>query len=160
MEVWTISRPVLAVFVHVLDSQIHVHLSTAMTWWWAAPLYESPHHTHTHNSSHLQLVNIGSQYSYSSEDQSEFLVVVSKEFDEPPRSADVKPTDKELVSPLIMWQSSSRGLPYFFFQFAVCVIITQKQELVTVLPLLHVLHWKQTAEEQKKKKAGEAWERG
>ena len=58
----------------------------------------SPHHAHTHNSSHLQLVNIGSQYSYSSEDQSEFLVVVSKEFDEPPRSADVKPTDKELVS--------------------------------------------------------------
>lgn len=51
---------------------------------------------------HLQLVNIGSQYSYSSEDQSEFLVVVSKEFDEPPRSADVKPTDKELVSPLVM----------------------------------------------------------
>ena len=46
----------------------------------------------------LQLVNIGSQYSYSSEDQSEFLVVVSKEFDEPPRSADVKPTDKEMVS--------------------------------------------------------------
>ena len=46
----------------------------------------------------LQLVNIGSQYSYSSEDQSEFLVVVSREFDEPPRSADIKPTDKEMVS--------------------------------------------------------------
>lgn len=58
-------------------------------------------HIHTY-SSHLQLVNIGSQYSYSSEDQSEFLVVVSKEFDEPPRSADVKPTDKELVSLLII----------------------------------------------------------
>jgi len=42
-----------------------------------------------------QLVNIGSQYSYSSEDQSEFLVVVCKEFDEPPRSAEIKPTDKE-----------------------------------------------------------------
>jgi hypothetical protein len=30
-----------------------------------------------------QLVNIGSQYSYSSEDQAEFLVVVSREFDVP-----------------------------------------------------------------------------
>ncbi|CAI8043576.1 BTB/POZ domain-containing protein KCTD5 [Geodia barretti] len=41
-----------------------------------------------------QLVNIGSQYSYSSDDQSEFLVVVSREFDEPPRS-NTKPTTKE-----------------------------------------------------------------
>ena len=45
----------------------------------------------------LQLVNIGSQYSYSSDDQSEFLVVVSKDFDETPRSPS-KPTDKEQVS--------------------------------------------------------------
>ena len=29
-------------------------------------------------------MNIGSQYSYSSEDQAEFLVVVSREFDAPP----------------------------------------------------------------------------
>lgn len=43
-----------------------------------------------------QLVNIGSQYSYSSDDQSEFLVVVSKEFDESPRS-NRKPTSKEKV---------------------------------------------------------------
>lgn len=43
-----------------------------------------------------QLVNIGSQYSYSSDDQSEFLVVVSKEFEETPRS-ETKPTDKEKV---------------------------------------------------------------
>lgn len=28
-----------------------------------------------------QLVNIGSQYTYGSEDQTEFLVVVSREFD-------------------------------------------------------------------------------
>ena len=33
--------------------------------------------------SFFQLVNIGSQYSYSSEDQAEFLVVVSREFDVP-----------------------------------------------------------------------------
>ena len=45
----------------------------------------------------VQLVNIGSQYSYSSEDQSEFLVVVSREFDEQPRS-NTKPTDKEKVT--------------------------------------------------------------
>lgn len=56
-------------------------------------------HTFLHAS---QLVNIGSQYSYSSEDQSEFLVVVGKEFDEPPRSAEIKPTDKERVSLLVM----------------------------------------------------------
>jgi hypothetical protein len=43
-----------------------------------------------------QLVNIGSQYSYSSDDQSEFLVVVSREFDESPRS-NTKPTTKEKV---------------------------------------------------------------
>lgn len=35
-----------------------------------------------------QLVNIGSQYSYSSEDQTEFLVVVSREFDAPPVAED------------------------------------------------------------------------
>ena len=46
----------------------------------------------------LQLVNIGSQYSYSSEDQSEFLVVVSREFDEPPSRGFNKPTIKEMVS--------------------------------------------------------------
>jgi len=43
----------------------------------------------------VQLVNIGSQYSYSSEDQSEFLVVVSREFGE--QSHSYKPTDKEKV---------------------------------------------------------------
>ncbi|KAL5493130.1 hypothetical protein EMCRGX_G014261 [Ephydatia muelleri] len=42
-----------------------------------------------------QLVNIGSQYSYSSQDQSEFLVVVSKEFNNPLPGSDTKPTDKE-----------------------------------------------------------------
>ena len=47
--------------------------------------------------SHMQLVNIGSQYSYSSEDQSEFLVVVSREFDESPRLTGIKPTNKEKV---------------------------------------------------------------
>ena len=41
-----------------------------------------------------QLVNIGSQYSYSSDDQSEFLVVVSREFNETPQSKE-KPTDRE-----------------------------------------------------------------
>ena len=45
----------------------------------------------------LQLVNIGSQYSYSSEDQSEFLVVVSRDFDETPRK-NSKPTNKQKVS--------------------------------------------------------------
>ena len=44
----------------------------------------------------MQLVNIGSQYSYSSDDQSEFLVVVSREFDEQSRLYN-KPTDKEKV---------------------------------------------------------------
>ncbi|XP_003385403.1 PREDICTED: BTB/POZ domain-containing protein KCTD5-like [Amphimedon queenslandica] len=45
-----------------------------------------------------QLVNIGSQYSYSSDDQSEFLVVVSKEFEDPPAArSDSKPTNKERV---------------------------------------------------------------
>ena len=44
-----------------------------------------------------QLVNIGSQYSYSSEDQSEFLVVVSRIFDDLPKQKN-KPTDKEKVS--------------------------------------------------------------
>ena len=53
--------------------------------------------THTHIYTHKQLVNIGSQYSYSSEDQSEFLVVVSREFDESPRS-NTKPTTKEKVT--------------------------------------------------------------
>jgi hypothetical protein len=43
-----------------------------------------------------QLVNIGSQYSYSSEDQSEFLVVVSRDFNETPRKVS-KPTNKERV---------------------------------------------------------------
>ena len=43
----------------------------------------------------VQLVNIGSQYSYSSEDQSEFLVVVSREFGE--KNSSYKPTDKEKV---------------------------------------------------------------
>ncbi|XP_064382750.1 BTB/POZ domain-containing protein KCTD5-like isoform X2 [Halichondria panicea] len=41
-----------------------------------------------------QLVNIGSQYSYSSDDQSEFLVIVSKEFDETPCSPS-EPTNKQ-----------------------------------------------------------------
>lgn len=49
-----------------------------------------------------QLVNIGSQYSYSSQDQSEFLVVVSKEFNNPLPGSDTKPTDKEKVSVLTM----------------------------------------------------------
>ena len=40
-------------------------------------------------------MNIGSQYSYSSDDQSEFLVVVSKDFD--PRVPSSKQTDKEKV---------------------------------------------------------------
>ena len=44
-----------------------------------------------------QLVNIGSQYSYSSEDQSEFLVIVSRIFDDLPKQKN-KPTDKEKVS--------------------------------------------------------------
>lgn len=42
-------------------------------------------------------MNIGSQYSYSSEDQSEFLVVVSREF-EGDRFSDTKPTNKEKVN--------------------------------------------------------------
>lgn len=46
------------------------------------------------------MVNIGSQYSYSSDDQSEFLVVVSKDFDETPPSGG-KQTDKEKVLRLI-----------------------------------------------------------
>lgn len=44
----------------------------------------------------FQLVNIGSQYSYSSDDQSEFLVVVSKDFDEAPCSPS-EPTNKQKV---------------------------------------------------------------
>ena len=54
----------------------------------------------------FQLVNIGSQYSYSSEDQSEFLVVVSRDFDERPLSSVSKPTDKEMVC----WCSGSSQL--------------------------------------------------
>ena len=45
----------------------------------------------------FQLVNIGSQYSYSSDDKSEFLVVVSREFDEHGRSLGRQATDKEMV---------------------------------------------------------------
>ena len=51
----------------------------------------------------MKLVNIGSQYSYSSDDQSEFLVVVSKEFDDPPVArSDSKPTNKERVRQLCL----------------------------------------------------------
>lgn len=42
-------------------------------------------------------MNIGSQYSYSSSDQSEFLVIVSRLVDEP-REKDSHTTDKERVS--------------------------------------------------------------
>ena len=41
-------------------------------------------------------MNIGSQYSYSSEDQAEFLVIVSRIFDDLPRM-ETKPTNKEKV---------------------------------------------------------------
>ena len=44
-----------------------------------------------------QLVNIGSQYSYSSSDQSEFLVIVSRLVDERPEK-DSHTTVKERVS--------------------------------------------------------------
>jgi hypothetical protein len=44
-----------------------------------------------------QLVNIGSQYSYSSDDQSEFLVVVSREFEDLSNRSNTKPTDKEMA---------------------------------------------------------------
>ncbi len=53
-----------------------------------------------------QLVNIGSQYSYSSDDQSEFLVIVSKEFDETPCSPS-EPTNKQKVPPLQIRQPST-----------------------------------------------------
>lgn len=72
-----------------------------------------PLHTHI-----MQLVNIGSQYSYSSDDQSEFLVVVSKEFDDPPERSQSKPTNKEKVSPslqpmeyMYLWCQPSLPLP-------------------------------------------------
>ena len=58
-----------------------------------------PIHTHTKVNTFypfpLQLVNIGSHYMYSNEDQSEFLVVVSQEIGEQFRS--YKPTNKEMV---------------------------------------------------------------
>ena len=44
-----------------------------------------------------QLVNIGSQYTYGSEDQTEFLVVVSREFDALPVAEEgVCPEEKSL----------------------------------------------------------------
>lgn len=43
-------------------------------------------------------MNIGSQYSYSSDDQSEFLVVVSRDF-ESPANASTMQTAKEKVPP-------------------------------------------------------------
>ena len=60
-----------------------------------------------------QLVNIGSQYSYSSSDQSEFLVIVSRLVDERPET-DSHTTVKErvnlthsLLNPLFMSPSHS-----------------------------------------------------
>ena len=49
-----------------------------------------------------QLVNIGSQYSYSSSDQSEFLVIVSRLVDERPEK-DSHTTVKERVSHNILF---------------------------------------------------------
>ena len=62
----------------------------------------------------MQLVNIGSQYSYSSDDQSEFLVVVSRDF-ESPANASTKQTDKEKVlagnaSPLVRGSHNKKSL--------------------------------------------------
>lgn len=61
----------------------------------------------------MQLVNIGSQYSYSSSDQSEFLVIVSRLVDDRPEK-DSHTTVKERVSltyhlliPLVLLPSQS-----------------------------------------------------
>lgn len=63
----------------------------------------------------MQLVNIGSQYSYSSSDQSEFLVIVSRLVDDRPEK-DSHTTVKERVSltyhlliPLVLLPSHSRS---------------------------------------------------
>lgn len=47
----------------------------------------------------LQLVNIGSSYNYGSEDQAEFLCVVSKELHSSPRGLSSESSRKAKVSP-------------------------------------------------------------
>lgn len=47
----------------------------------------------------LQLVNIGSSYNYGSEDQAEFLCVVSKELHSSPHGLSSESTRKTKVSP-------------------------------------------------------------
>jgi hypothetical protein len=47
----------------------------------------------------LQLVNIGSSYNYGSEDQAEFLCVVSKELHSSPHGLSSESTRKAKVSP-------------------------------------------------------------
>ncbi|CAF4845877.1 unnamed protein product [Pieris macdunnoughi] len=44
-----------------------------------------------------QLINIGSQYNYGSEDHAEFLCVVSRECGNNPNSNDIEPTDRAMV---------------------------------------------------------------
>lgn len=46
---------------------------------------------------YLQLVNIGSSYNYGSEDQAEFLCVVSKELHNSPYGAPSEPSEKAKV---------------------------------------------------------------
>lgn len=52
-----------------------------------------------HCSHLLQLVNIGSSYSYGNEDQSEFLCVVSKELYNSPNGLSSEPSHKAKVRP-------------------------------------------------------------
>ena len=50
---------------------------------------------------HFQLVNIGSQYNYGSEDHAEFLCVVSKECPNNINGLDTESTDKVKVGILV-----------------------------------------------------------
>lgn len=54
-----------------------------------------PHHTCLLS---LQLVSIGSSYNYGSEDQAEFLCVVSKELHNSPYGTTSEPSEKAKVS--------------------------------------------------------------
>lgn len=63
-----------------------------------------------------QLVSIGSSYNYGSEDQAEFLCVVSKELHNSPYGTTSEPSEKAKVgdggdwagSPRVLWPPASR----------------------------------------------------
>lgn len=72
-----------------------------------------PHHTCLLPS---QLVSIGSSYNYGSEDQAEFLCVVSKELHNSPYGTTSEPSEKAKVgdgagrqaAPRMLWPPASR----------------------------------------------------